>query len=387
MAARAVAWRAGILAIGLLLAWRIIVVNAVLHDDNGRPRLPADAADAASLGAILRANPAEVAALLVLAQQHERAGDLERAAGAYEAALAIAPVDRDVLRYSAAYSLRHGRVAEAAAQLDRIATQFGEYERTFPVFMQLAAARDPGWARIVERDPAWLGAFILAACRQPLDPALLSPLLQRRVASGRAQAAEVGCVTEKLRAAGQWDAAYLTWINTLPRERLADLGNVYNGGFERPASGVGFDWRVAQGSDRQLGHALDFLPTAGVRGKRALRVTYSGKRQSAPAIEQFLALQPGRYELGGLARMDSLNSVRGLHWVVRCVDAGGARRAIGSSERFLGSSEWRSFASEVVVPPGCPGQVLQLEPVGLDEGATYLAGTAWFDDLQLVRRR
>ena len=42
---------------------------------------------------------------------------------------------------------------------------------------------------------------------------------------------------------------------------------------------------------------------------------------------------------------------------------------------------------EAVVPEGCPGQVLQLEPVGMDEGTTFLAGTAWFDDLRLTRRR
>jgi hypothetical protein len=380
-------WRAGAVAVGLVLAWRIIAVNAILYDDSGHPRLPAQATDAPTLGALLRANPAEVAALLVLADQHERAGDTARASSAYAAAAAIAPVDRDALGLSAAYYLRQGRMAEAAALLDRMTTQFGEYDRTFPVFLQLAAARDPGWARIAARDPPWMGAFIVTACRQGLDPALLAPLLQQRVASQRARAVEVDCITEKLRGAGQWDAAYQVWINTLPRERLVDLGFVFNGGFEVAASGVGFDWKIAPGSDRELGHALDFAPTVGVSGKRALRVTYSGKRQAGPAIQQYLALPPGRYELGGLARVEGLSSVRGLQWVMRCVEKGGTLRTLGATERFLGSSEWRAFASEVQIPDGCPGQVLQLEPVGLTEGTTYLAGTAWFDDLRLTRKR
>lgn len=384
---RAVAWRAGAIAVGLLLAWRIITVNAVLYDEGGRPRLPAEATDVATLGALLRANPAEVAALLVLAEQHERAGDRARAASAHESAAEIAPADRDRLRLSAAYYLREGRLAEAAVQLDRLATQFDEYERTFPLFSKLAAARDPGWARIAARNPPWLGSFIVAACRQGLDPALLAPLLQLRVAAGRAQAAEVDCVSDKLRAAGRWESAYLVWINTLPRERLADLGNVFNGGFEAAASNVGFDWKVATGSERELGHALEFAPARGASGKRALRVTYSGKAQTKPAIQQYLALAPGRYELSGLAHIDSLNSVRGLQWAVRCVDNDAPARTIGATERFLGATEWHSFAADFQVPAGCAGQVLQLVPVGLDEGATYVSGTAWFDDLKIARKR
>lgn len=380
-------WRAGTVAVGLVLAWRILTVNTMLYDEGGHPRLPANATDPATLGALLRANPAEVAALLVLAEQHEGAGDQARASAAYEAAADIAPVDRDTLRSSAAYYLRQGRMAEAAALLDRFTTQFGEYDRTFPVFLQLAAARDPGWARIAARDPPWMGTFIVTACRKGLDPALLAPLLQQRVASRRAQSVEIDCITEKLRAAGQWEAAYQVWINTLPRERLADLGYVFNGSFEVAPSGVGFDWKVPAGTERELGHALDFVATPGVAGKRALRVTYSGKRQAGPAIQQYLALPPGRYELAGLARVEGLSSVRGLHWLVRCVEKGGSLRTLGNTERFLGSSEWRSFATEVQVPDGCAGQVLQLEPVGLNEGTTYLAGTAWFDDLRLTRKR
>ena len=63
-------WRAGAIAIGLVLAWRIIAVNAILYDESGHPRLPANATDVATLGALLRANPAEVAALMVVAEQH-----------------------------------------------------------------------------------------------------------------------------------------------------------------------------------------------------------------------------------------------------------------------------------------------------------------------------
>jgi hypothetical protein len=77
---------------------------------------------------------------------------------------------------------------------------------------------------------------------------------------------------------------------------------------------------------------------------------------------------------------------RGVQWTVRCVADGAAGAAIASSERFVGSSEWRAFAFEVVVPGQCRGQVLQLELAGADEGAAYLTGVAWFDGIVLRRR-
>ena len=377
---RAVAWRAGTLVVALALLWRIIAVNVVHYDSTGRPHIP----ESGSMGAVLDVNPSETVALLLLAAELERKGDVTGAARAHESAMALAPMDRDVLQHSAAFFLRQGRSAEGVAQLGRLAEHYGEFDKVFPVFVSLMAARDPGWSAIVARNPAWLGSFIVAACRQNVDATLLVPLLQARVASRRANEGEVECVIEKLRAAGMWEAAYLAWLNALPRERLADVGHVFNGSFEFPATGVGFDWKPSRGLDRQAGHAVDFPSATSGAGRRALRVAYNGKRPAGPAIRQYLAVPPGRYELTGLGRPDALNSVRGVHWVLRCAGREG-EAPLATSERFLGSSEWRRFSVRVVVPAGCAGQLLQLEPVGLHEGTIYVAGAAWFDDLRLAR--
>jgi len=390
VSSHAAAWRAGAVAIGLLLAWRIIAVNGVLYDPNGRPRLLAAQSQAAgepALASILRENPAEVAALLVVAQEREARGDIEGARRAFESAARIAPIDRDTLLLSHGFFLRHQDVPQALVLLDRLVDNYREYDRVFPVFAQLLAAREPGMLAIAARNPAWLGAFIVDSCRRNVDPALLAPLLQQRAGAGRAQAIEVECVVGRLRMAGKWEGAYQAWLNTLPRERLADVGFVFNGSFEFEPSGVGFDWRSAGGRQHETGNAVVFASANSGAGKRAMKVTYTGKRQSAPAVEEYLAVPPGRYELSGLARLEQLNSVRGLQWIVRCVAAEGAGRTLAASERFLAGGEWRRFRVPVEVPPDCPGQVLQLQPAGLNEGTTYVAGTAWFDDMRLARAR
>lgn len=385
--------RAGVLAAGLLLAWRIVQVNVVLYDENGTPRVPAVAAgdpqsESVALRKALDDNPGHVVALLNLARAREAAGDEDAARRAYDAAAALAPLDREVLGAGADYLLRHGSVADAIAKLDQLVDAYPDARGVaFPVLARLlvGGAEPAAWKRIAARTPEWVGPFIAFGCSQDIDPAFLVPMLLDRVAQGRARVEEAGCVIDRLRDTDRWAQAYQVWLNTLPRERLGEVGFLYNGSFEHVASGVGFDWRPSRARERDVGHSVEMPQAAGVSGQRALRVSYSGKRQSGAAILQYLALAPGRYEMAGLAHPQSITAGRGVQWTLRCVKAGKAQPVIAASERFLGSSEWRRFSFEVAVPADCPGQVVQLEPVGMAEGAVYLAGSAWFDELVLRR--
>jgi hypothetical protein len=202
-----------------------------------------------------------------------------------------------------------------------------------------------------------------------------------RVSARLAGKEELRCGIEALRRAGHWDVAYQLWLNALPRERLGDVGNVFNGSFELAPSGLAFDWLV---DPRSVAHQADFPTGSGRVGSRALRVAWNGKRNAGPAIQQYLLLRPGRYELSGLARLEGLQSVRGVNWVVRC---GGEPRApaLGNSRGFMGAAEWEAFKFDFEVPARCTGQSLQLEPVGLHEGATFVTGRAWFDELRIAR--
>jgi hypothetical protein len=391
------ALRAGIIAAALLVAWRIVQVNVVLYDESGQARLPAIASGANSpsenrelLERVLDRNPGHVVALLNLARAHERAGDDAKARRAYEAAYALAPLDRDVLGSVADYYLRHGSNAQAIALLDRLVDAYPDARNlAFPVLAKLLLAHEQrdAWSAIAARKASWIGPFIESSCRDGMDPAALVPLLLPRVTDHRAAADEVGCIVDHLRAGDRWTEAYQVWLNTLPRERLADVGFIYNGSFEFAATGLGFDWQPSRARERDSGHTVETPQAAGVTGQRALRVSFNGKRQVGIPIIQYVALEPGRYEVSGLARPQSITAGRGVQWTLRCVQQGQVQPMLASSERFVGSSEWRRFSFEVAVPDGCPGQLLQLEPLGLADGAVYLAGTAWFDDLVLRRLR
>jgi hypothetical protein len=329
-----------------------------------------------------------VDALLMLAAQQQRSGEAKQANSVLEAAYQLAPNERNVLAAFAEFQLRQGDVARALPLLDRLVEAYPETRPgAFEVLAKLLAeGREPAtWKKILARRPAWLGSFIVSSCEKGTDPAILVPLLPERAATDRSPAAESACVIDRLRDTDRWTQAYQVWLNTLPKERLADVGYVYNGSFEFAPTSLGFDWRPTRAPERESGHAVEMPQAQGVSGKRALRVSYSGKRQSGVPIAQYVALSPGRYELTGLAHPLSITAGRGVQWTLRCVTAGAASEPIAASERFVGSSEWRRFAFEIKVPAQCPGQVLQLEPITTSDGSVYLLGSIWFDELVLRR--
>lgn len=385
--------RAVMVVIGLALAWRVLQVNLALYDDTGRPRVPslvgqpAASADREALRQVLRSNPGQVDALLMLASEREKSGEASEANRALDAAFALAPNDRNVLAAVAEFQLRQGNVARVLPLLDRLVDSYPETRPgAFEVLAQLlSGGRDAAaWNKIIARKPAWLGAFVASSCERGTDPAILAPLLQHAPA-GRSATRESACVIDRLRDSDRWEQAYQVWLNTLPRERLSEVGFVFNGSFEYVPSGQGFDWRPTRALERDAGHSVEMAQAQGVNGKRALHVSYNSKRQSGVPIMQYVALPSGRYELSGLAHPLSIAVGRGVQWTLRCVKAGAASEPISASERFVGSSNWRTFAFQVNVPAGCRGQVLQLEPVGTADGTAYLSGSIWFDDLVLRR--
>jgi hypothetical protein len=183
---------------------------------------------------------------------------------------------------------------------------------------------------------------------------------------------------ERLQREGYWTESYFAWLNSLPTEQTKSVGNIFNGGFEEPISNLGFDW-----ISTPAGYILvETAPTYGITGQRALHVVFRGPRQRFRHFGQYLMLPAGEFSLRGRARPESLETQGAVQWGVYCLDGD---EALGKSERFAGTDQWRHFSFQFTVPPDCPVQLLRLEVAGRAWLDYETKGSIWFDDIAVDR--
>lgn len=405
---------AGIFALaGVVLVWRIVVVNvsalfgqeaelhpaaaatAVTWDGNNGDALLREAADIADreparAGALARralaANPASARAYLVLARLAEEAGDTRQYAQMLARSAELEPQNAPTRLALAELAVRQQDIAAALVNIDAaIRARPAAGPDLYPQILALLEA--PGGEAELRKlfargIPAWWSGFFAYSASQASSVVTVLRLLDlRRSVDPSPSVTERQPVVARLAKEGQWQTAFLVWMNGLTLEQRRTAGNVFNGSFEMPVTATTFDWRWPQ----RNGVEIEALPTFGTTGARALRLAFQGQIAAPTLVSQTLLLDPGyTYELRGRYRLESVRTQFGLQWEIAC-GATGSTTALGSGERLVGTSDWRDFTVKFAVPAQCYPQQLSLILRGdakLDFQAT---GLAYFDDLQVVR--
>src|SRR5690606_13013725 len=155
---------------------------------------------------------------------------------------------------------------------------------------------------------------------------------------------EVGRWIDRLARTGQWGEAYARWAGELDATAQGRLASVYNGDFESPPSGNGFDWRIGN----VPGVIIEREALAGTRGSHALKLLFLERRVQAIPVNQWLLLSPGPYRLRFRARGHDLRADRGVQWLLRCQQPRGAELA--ASEILEGTFDWSELVVPFVVP-------------------------------------
>ncbi|WP_295392334.1 hypothetical protein [uncultured Thiodictyon sp.] len=400
----------GICLLGGLLSWRVLVVG--LADYYAADQTPAAAASTlrwrpdapealrrrrqafaqsapAVAGPLLQAsvwaNPTNPRPYLALARVWAGAGRVPEAIALVEVADTLAPMSPPALAESAWFWFERGRPERGlerwSALLRNSPTSAGEL---YPRLLRLAdmAAARPLFLPLLRQPPDWWEAFFVYAAAHAPRPETVTFLYEGRNRGGALpSAAEQRAYLNRLWKDSRWSEAYLAWLGGLDADAQRGLGQVYDGGFDLPITGVGFDWRIA----KARGVTVETIDTYGSRGQ-ALHLVFDGRGERFQHVSQPLYLEPGRYQLQGRVRTDGLSSRQGLIWAVRCQrpDA----EPLGASESFSGKDDWQLFSFEFQVPQAdCPLQWLRLEqdqsPGTVGEA---LGGGIWFDDLVISRR-
>jgi len=403
----------GFLLLGLaaaFLAWRIVATNmseVFLQDDEpdaalalrwntsnaqaryleGISHTKTDPARArAYLSSAIRNNPADGRAYAALARIKEAEGKLDEAGQAMQAAAQMAPRRVDVQLEVARFWFRQGDIARAMQHLD-VALTFGGSLRSdlFPDLLKLAedpATREAAFAQLLKQPVAWFPQFFSYATANATSVDTLRALFQMQAGGPNAITTDgLKSHLQRLQRENMWIESYLVWLNSLRKDRLNAIGNLFNGGFEEEISNLGFDWIVTPASQV----VVDTATTYGTTGHKALRIVFRGPRIQFQHVHQYLMLDPGTYSLHGRVRSDNLESPEGVHWSIYCI---GTAKALAHSERFNGTDHWQHFATQFQIPPqDCAVQMLRLELAGRSALDYEAKGAIWFDDLSITRQK
>ena len=353
--------------------------------DDRSDRLEATRAEIRALAErTLAADPLNASALYVLGWSADAEGDPERAIRLVQAA-----VKRSFRETAATYHLlvqsfaerEHGQVVDHADAILRTAPEMTRY--IVPMLARVAEdeiAKGLLQQRLAD-NPPWRGAVLAALPGAVTDVRTpLNLLLALRDAGAPPGPAELRGYIDFLIRHKFYELAYYTWLQFLSAEDLARTGLLYNGSFERPSSGLPFDWVIRRSS----GATVQVTSAAGVMHGQALLIEFGYGRIDFGGVSQMVLLAPGNYRFKGRLKGE-LAGRRGLVWRASCV---GGRKLLGESDMMIGMAPaWRTFDFTFTVPqdPSCRAQEVRLTLDARSASERLVSGAVWYADLTIER--
>lgn len=335
----------------------------------------------AALRAAVDANPAESGAYAAMGQLFDLAGEREQARKAMEIASQLGPQRGHVQMDAAVFWLRQGDFHQALRHIDVVLRhEPGMRPNLFPYL--LSNADNPGNSKafesLLKQEVSWWQEFFVYAVSTAGNPATVRRLFELSQASANPPPSEaLGAYLARLQKQGQWLEAWFVWLGSLSKRALTQSGHVYNGGFELPISGIGYDW-IYRPDTAVL---METATTYGTTGERALHLVFRGLRIRFEHLHQYLLLPPGNYYLSGRVRPDNLKAGKGMQWALYCL---GKPEPLLATDLFNGLDQWTRFRQEFAVPESCPVQMLRLELAGRIDLDYDVSGGIWFDDLTVI---
>lgn len=389
--------------VAALLVWRMVVLNFAEHYaasdpdralhwysthpqalyEHARLTLDQDPAQAEHLlQQALQANPTDGRIYMTLARLALSRDNRQQAVRQAMLANELAPM-RGIVQLEAAVFWSQLNWLERALQHWRLTLELLPELRTSTYPTLLRMAEDPQtrhlFATLAQQQPSWWESFFAYATTHSQNLPALADLYRFRQMHGGVPAAERKYYLDRLEISGHWREAYFVWLNSLEPAQLDALGYLYNGNFELPLSGEGFDWHALPLN----GTEVALLPVDGQTGQ-ALRVRFREPRERYTHLFQVLFLDAGDYRLTGQVRLDDLHTEQGLIWRLRCRDA--QLTPLADSTPFASSSTWHTFTVDFTVPANCRPQELRLELLGHFTPEFMAYGAIWFDELAIRRR-
>ncbi|MFA5963293.1 MAG: hypothetical protein WC804_04675 [Sphingomonas sp.] len=249
-------------------------------------------------------------------------------------------------------ALGRNDLATAVSQIERLmSVDVGQRSAYFPILAEIARqprAERPLMAALAS-GVSWRTEFLGYLTTRGVDPARIFRLSAGTAgkAASAGDSAQGGLILQLI-ARGDYDGAYLAWVNFLPPDALAKVASVYDGSFVGLPGPKPFNWSFNDGDAASVG--ID-------RGS-GLRIEYSGG-QSARLASQTILLKPGSYTLDYFAKGSGEVADGGtLGWHLLCLPS--SKPVLDLPIAGLGDSV-TGHSARFVVPNDCNAQLLSIE--------------------------
>lgn len=324
----------------------------------------------------LQRNPGDSRALVWLARALRQAGD----AGARPVlgwALRLAPQHPYALAMQAEAQLQAADWDGATVTLVDLLQRGQPQARPALLALMATPQTRPAVLARLDAQAHWLDELLARLDRkQPVQPLL--PFVFAGQELGVVRPSTVLALVDRLKQERAWIDAYALWVSWNGQVRTG----LFNGGFDQPVLGRGFDWEWARQPTARSGLRIAQVPAAPEPGL-LLELQLTGHaRLPQPLLAQTLVLPGRHYHLRGRYLARDLVAREGLVWALRC--AGGGER--WAETRPLGDTRgrWQAFELDFSPPPECGAAVtLGLETTAAWEARSGILGTLQFDDLVL----
>lgn len=273
---------------------------------------------------------------------------------------------------------RYADVIRAADILLRTRPQLLEFVAPFLARMAEDRSAVGELEQAIKRNPPWRDAFLNYAPEVVTDVrAPLRLMLTLKNTPFPASAENQRAYLSYLFQRRSYDFAYYAWRQLLPPDRSREAGILYNSDFNRPPSGLPFDWLIAKGS----GVTIDIVPHPDHDKSHAIVIDYGQGRAGPHSVVEFVKLTAGSYRMIGRFRGELVGR-RGLRWRVACVES---NITIGESEMAIGRfPDWKLFQFDFVAPEkDCPLQSIRLELDARSASEWMASGKMWYADLKI----
>jgi len=160
---------------------------------------------------------------------------------------------------------------------------------------------------------------------------------------------------------------------------------VFNGGFEADLTGCRLDWHIELGRVSDRGVDMNFDGSVRHGGARSLRVQFDGEKNVGDLdAEQWLVLDGGHYLLNAYVRTEGVSTDQGVR--IRLASSSTSPSAVNvATNDARGTSDWTLLECEFDAPSGGGLVRLWLARTPSLKFDSLVKGTAWVDDVSVVK--